>query len=142
MFVFLSIYLDPVGLDSRNNFSCFAFNEGGNGTAATINIDIQVAPWFINKLPPYTGFLYSEPAINLTCRVECVPSCSIYWFKDGEEISSINDRYAIREVLLPADTSTGDFESVLSELVSFVVLLFLYLLLLIQLIFFYNSILI
>ncbi|CAO1401818.1 unnamed protein product [Diamesa tonsa] len=108
--------IDPVGLDSRNNFSCFAFNEGGNGTAATINIDIQVAPWFINKLPQYTGFLYSEPAINLTCRVECVPSCSIFWFKDGEEISSTNDRYAIKEVLLPADTSTGDFESVLSEL--------------------------
>ena len=140
--VFLTIYLDPVGLDSRNNFSCFAFNEGGNGTAATINIDIQVAPWFINKLPPYTGFLYSEPAINLTCRVECVPSCSIYWFKDGEEISSINDRYAIREVLLPADTSTGDFESVLSELVSFVVSLFVSFSLLIQFIFFHNSILI
>lgn len=107
-------------MDSRNNFSCFAFNEGGNGTVATINIDIQVAPWFINKLPPYTGFLYSEPAINLTCRVECVPSCSIYWFKDGDEISTTHDKYTIREVLLPADTSTGDFESVLSELVSFV----------------------
>lgn len=111
--------IDPVGLHSRNNFSCYAFNDGGNGTFATINIDVQVAPTFILKLPPYTGFLYSEPNIVLSCRVECVPSCSIYWFRDGQEISNQNNKYFIRELSLPADMSTGDFESVLSELVIF-----------------------
>ena len=110
--------IDPVGLHSRNNFSCYAFNDGGNGTWATINIDVQVAPTFISKLPQYTGFLYSEPNIVLSCRVECVPHCSIYWFRDGQEINNLNDRYFIKETALPADTSTGDFESVLSELVS------------------------
>lgn len=109
--------IDPVGLHSRNNFSCYAFNDGGNGTWATINIDVQVAPSFISKLPPYTGFLYSEPNIMLSCRVECVPHCSIYWFRDGQEITNRNDKYFIKEMSLPADTSTGDFESVLSELV-------------------------
>jgi len=110
--------IGPVGLHSRNNYSCYAVNSGGNGSVATINIDVHVAPAMIRNLPPYTGFLYSEPNINLSCRVECVPSCSIYWFRDGQEITSDDEKYFIRHTNLPADTSTGDFESVLSELVS------------------------
>ena len=110
--------IDPVTLHSRNNFSCYALNEGGNGAMATINVEVQVAPTFISKLPQYSGFLYSEPNIVLTCRVECVPQCSIYWFRDGDEINNLNERYFIKEKLLAADKSTGDFESVLSELVS------------------------
>jgi hypothetical protein len=110
--------IDPVGLDSRNNYSCYAFNDGGNGTLATINIDVQVAPKFISKLPQYTGFLYSEKNVSLTCRVECVPLCSIYWFRDGQEINNLNDRYFINNTVLPANTRTGDFESIQSELVS------------------------
>jgi hypothetical protein len=109
--------IDPVSLHSRNNFSCYAINDGGNGTMATINVEVQVAPTFISTLPQYSGFLYSEPKIMLTCRIECVPKCSIYWFLDGEEISNQNERYFINETSLAADTSTGDFESVLSELV-------------------------
>lgn len=112
--------IDPVTLHSRNNFSCFALNEGGNGTMATINVEVQVAPAFINPLPQYSGFLFSEPNIVLSCRVECVPSCSMYWFRDGtHEITNLDERYFIKEKLLPADKSTGDFESILSELVSY-----------------------
>ncbi|CRK99567.1 CLUMA_CG012880, isoform B [Clunio marinus] len=108
--------IDPVILDSRNNFSCYAFNDGGNGTLATIYIDVQVAPSFINNLSPYTGFLYSEPNVMLSCRVECVPECSIFWFRDGNLIDNNNPRYYIKKTMMPADTYTGDFESVLSEL--------------------------
>lgn len=109
--------IDPVGLHSRNNYSCFAFNDGGNGTLATIYVDVQVAPKFISKLLPYSGFLYSDTKVNLSCRVECVPDCNIYWFRDGLGIDRNNERYFINQTSLPADTSTGDFESVLSELV-------------------------
>jgi hypothetical protein len=110
--------IEPVGLHSRNNFSCCAFNEGGNGTWATIDVDIQVKPTFIRKLPQYTGYLFSEPNIMLSCRVECVPMCSIYWYRDGQEINSLNDKYFIKDTVLPADYKTGDFEIVYSELVS------------------------
>lgn len=110
--------IHPVSLEMRNNFSCFATNAGGNGTMATINVEVQVAPTFITSLGPYSGFLYSEPNINLTCRVECVPRCSIYWFREGEEITNLDERYYIKEVARPADTARGDFESVLSVLVS------------------------
>lgn len=111
--------IDPVKLDSRNNFSCYSFNDGGNGTLATINIDVQVAPTFISKLPPYTGFLYSDTNITLSCRVECVPQCRIYWFRDSIEITDSNEKYRIRNHIMPAEMSTGDFESILSELVIF-----------------------
>jgi len=110
--------IEPIGLDSRNNFTCFATNDGGNGTMATINIDIQTPPLFIKQLNPYTGFLHSEPNIFLVCRVECAPSCSIYWFKDGDEITARDERYSINQTFLPASMSTGDFESTLSELVN------------------------
>lgn len=33
--------VDPVGLDSRTNFSCYAYNEGGEGQAAAILLDVH-----------------------------------------------------------------------------------------------------
>lgn len=110
--------IDPVGLDSRNNFSCHAINEGGHGGTATTDIVVHAAPAFIQKLPPYTGALYSTSEISLSCRVECFPLCSIYWFKDGLEITDDNFKYIRRESHVPMEPSTGDFESVLSVLVS------------------------
>ncbi|XP_037031703.1 hemicentin-2 isoform X5 [Bradysia coprophila] len=108
--------VDPVGLDSRTNFSCYAYNEGGDGNPATIDLDVHVPQAFIQKLHPYTGALYNIPGIMLTCRVECVPECTINWFKDGVGIDESNDRYYINETYLRAEPATGDFESVLSEL--------------------------
>lgn len=32
--------VDPVGLDSRTNFSCYAHNEGGDGNPTTILLDV------------------------------------------------------------------------------------------------------
>lgn len=106
----------PVGLDSRTNFSCYAYNEGGRGNQATIELDVHAPQAFIQKLHPYTGALYSTPNITLTCRVECVPDCTIDWFKDGIGIDMFNDRYLIKESKLNAEPAVGDFESVLSEL--------------------------
>lgn len=65
--------VDPVGLDSRTNFSCYAYNEGGDGNPALIDLDVHAPQAFIQKLHPYTGALYNIPGIMLTCRVECVP---------------------------------------------------------------------
>lgn len=110
--------VDPIGLDSRTNFSCFAYNEGGEGAPATVFLDVHAPPAFIQSLNPYTGALYSTPSVSLSCRVECVPQCSIAWFKDGVGVEDQDERYDVIESYLPADHSTGDFESVLSTLVS------------------------
>ncbi|XP_055692647.1 hemicentin-1 isoform X6 [Lutzomyia longipalpis] len=108
--------VDPVGLDSRTNFSCYAYNEGGEGNPATVQLDVHAPPAFIQKLPPYTGALFSTPGISLSCRVECVPRCNISWFKDGMGIEEFSERYYVKDSYLPADPSTGDFESTLSIL--------------------------
>lgn len=133
--------VDPVGLDSRTNFSCYAYNEGGEGNSAAILLDVHgkylmhcmhactfdnskiisistAPPAFIQKLHPYTGALFSAKSASLSCRIECVPMCLISWFKDGIGIEASDFRYSVKETFLPADPSTGDFESVLSVLVS------------------------
>lgn len=108
--------VDPVGLDSRTNFSCYAYNAGGRGQLATVQLDVTAPQAFIQKLHPYTGALFSSPAMQLQCRVECVPACTVDWFKDGIGIERNNQRYYVRNSYLPAEPAVGDFESVLSVL--------------------------
>lgn len=110
--------VDPVGLDSRTTFSCFAYNEGGEGNAAEVRLEVHAPPAFVQKLHPYTGALYSTSNISLACRVECVPSCTISWFKDGVGIEDSDERYYITSQYLAAEPATGDFESAYSVLVS------------------------
>lgn len=109
--------VDPVGLDSRTNFSCYAYNEGGEGNTAVVLLDVHAPPTFIQKLHQYTGALFSAKTTSLACRIECVPECSVSWFKDGVGIEESDARYNVKETLLAADPSTGDFESIQSVLV-------------------------
>lgn len=109
--------VDPVGLESRTNFTCFAYNEGGEGTAATVLLDVHAPQQFLERLPPYTGALHTADTVELACRVECRPSCTIAWSVAGREIiDDENDRYWVEVTEVPANGKTGDFESVLSVL--------------------------
>ncbi|XP_035904033.1 hemicentin-1 isoform X2 [Anopheles stephensi] len=108
--------VDPVGLDSRTTFSCFAYNEGGEGYPAEVNLEVHAPPAFIQKLQPYTGALFSTTNMSLSCRVECIPSCTISWFKDGIGIEESDERYYITNTYLPSEPATGDFESAYSVL--------------------------
>ncbi|XP_017487290.1 PREDICTED: uncharacterized protein LOC108375658, partial [Rhagoletis zephyria] len=108
--------VEPVGLDSRTNYSCYAFNEGGKGVMATINLEVHAPPFFIKNLVPYTGMLHTSRTANLTCRIECVPRCEITWLKGTEPIDKNDTRYFIKEKYLDASPATGDFESMLSVL--------------------------
>ncbi|XP_044314285.1 uncharacterized protein LOC108040062 isoform X5 [Drosophila rhopaloa] len=108
--------VEPVGLDSRTNYSCYAFNEGGKGVMATVNLEVHAPPFFIKNLPPYTGILHSSSNANLTCRIECVPRCDISWLKDGKPIQKNDSRYFVREKYMDSSPATGDFESMLSVL--------------------------
>ncbi|XP_034655580.1 uncharacterized protein LOC117893187 isoform X9 [Drosophila subobscura] len=108
--------VEPVGLDSRTNYSCYAYNEGGKGVMATVNLEVHAPPFFIKNLPQYTGVLHSTRNANLTCRIECVPRCEISWQKDGTTIEKNDTRYFIKEKYMDASPATGDFESMLSVL--------------------------
>ncbi|TMW46288.1 hypothetical protein DOY81_008631 [Sarcophaga bullata] len=108
--------VEPVGLDSRTNYSCYAFNEGGKGAMATVNLEVHAPPFFIKNLPPYTGMLHTSRNANLTCRIECVPRCEISWLKDGVPIEKNDTRYFVKDKYMDASPATGDFESMLSVL--------------------------
>ncbi|XP_030385039.1 uncharacterized protein LOC115632156 isoform X2 [Scaptodrosophila lebanonensis] len=108
--------VEPVGLDSRTNYSCYAYNEGGKGVMATVNLEVHAPPFFIKNLPPYTGMLHASHNANLTCRIECVPRCEIAWLKDGVPIEKNDTRYFVKEKYMDASPATGDFESMLSVL--------------------------
>lgn len=110
------VTFDNIGLDSRTNFSCYAYNEGGKGKSATIDLNVLAAPAFIQNLQPRTAALFSSNDISLSCRVECVPACTILWFKNNVGIEKNDERYYINETYVPADMAVGDFESVLSVL--------------------------
>ncbi|XP_073840505.1 neuromusculin isoform X8 [Musca autumnalis] len=108
--------IEPVGLDSRTNYSCYAFNAGGKGAMATVNLEVHAPPFFIKNLPPYTGMLHTSRNANLTCRIECVPRCEISWLKDGVAIEKNDTRYFVKDKYMDASPATGDFESMLSVL--------------------------
>lgn len=56
--------------------------------------------------------------ISLSCRVECSPACGVRWLKDGHPIplGMPGSRYTVRATVLPPDSRTNDFESVVSTL--------------------------
>ncbi|XP_055855843.1 hemicentin-1 isoform X5 [Episyrphus balteatus] len=108
--------VEPVGLDSRTNYSCYAYNEGGHGVPATVNLEVHAPPFFIKNLFPYTGIVFSSRNASLMCRIECVPRCTISWYKDGIALGPDNERYFVKEEYMAASPATGDFESVMSVL--------------------------
>ncbi|XP_045123892.1 uncharacterized protein LOC123511891 isoform X6 [Portunus trituberculatus] len=107
--------INPVSLETEDNFTCVPFNVEGEGDRASVFIDVQAAPVFIDRLPPYYGALMSAKRVSLSCRVECSPLCSIEWLKN--DMPLLNDtHYSISTRRLPPDSSSGDLESVSSEL--------------------------
>lgn len=78
---------------------------------------VLAPPAFIVPLQPYTGALYNSKYINISCRVECSPICSVSWLKDGRPIDN-SHRYTVSKVNHNPDLRTNDFESIQSILVS------------------------
>ncbi|CAB3363001.1 Hypothetical predicted protein [Cloeon dipterum] len=114
-----NLTIDPVNLETLSNFTCFAYNEGGEGEGATVFVDVFAPPAFIERLPPYHGALMNAEHISLSCRIECQPACGVKWLKDGQPIplGMANSRYTVKTNILPPDPRTNDFESVVSTLV-------------------------
>uniref|UniRef100_T1J3C8 Ig-like domain-containing protein n=1 Tax=Strigamia maritima TaxID=126957 RepID=T1J3C8_STRMM len=108
--------IEPVTLETQGNFTCSAVNEVGGGPSATVHIVVYAPPTFIDRLPHYYGALMTSAYVNISCRVECDPLCEIHWYKNGMVIDSTR-YYTITTDILPPDSSTDDFRSVMSTLV-------------------------
>lgn len=79
---------------------------------------LTAPPTFIGRLPPYHGALVNASNINISCRVECSPLCSIQWLKDGKllNLNSSSSLYSVSNTVIPPNTPTNDFESIRSML--------------------------
>ncbi|KAK4872366.1 hypothetical protein RN001_014395, partial [Aquatica leii] len=109
--------INPVKLDTRNNFTCIASNEGGMSEPATVFINVSAPPAFITPLT-YQHVRSFQPNMSLTCRVECSPLCYISWFRENEQIDTRNSKlYDIKTTIRDANGKTGDFESIESTLI-------------------------
>ncbi|XP_049814950.1 hemicentin-1 isoform X1 [Schistocerca nitens] len=111
--------IDPVSLETESNFTCLAYNEGGEGEPATVFIEVLAPPAFINTSPPYYGAAVNTQNLNISCRVECSPICEVNWLKNNVLIDTSNGSaspYTVINKRLPADTAANDFQSILSTL--------------------------
>ncbi|XP_054282603.1 hemicentin-1-like isoform X4 [Macrosteles quadrilineatus] len=110
--------IDPVTLETESNFTCIAENDGGQSVPATVAFKVLAPPNFIERPHPYFGARWNDQYINLTCRVECSPLCTISWTKNGRPIDkAMNNRYDIREVVERSNPTANIFESVRSTLI-------------------------
>lgn len=110
--------IDSVTLEVESNFTCLAYNEGGEGDPANVYIDVYAPPAFIERLLLYNGALANASNINISCRVECSPLCAIQWLKDGKLLNlNSSSLYTTNETIIPPDTRTNDFESIKSTLI-------------------------
>uniref|UniRef100_A0A6P7GJ83 MAM domain-containing glycosylphosphatidylinositol anchor protein 1-like n=1 Tax=Diabrotica virgifera virgifera TaxID=50390 RepID=A0A6P7GJ83_DIAVI len=114
-----SVYTIPSArLETRNNFSCAAQNEGGKGAQASVFVNVYAAPAFTKKPKTYQGILYTSKHINLSCVVECYPECGIVWYKDGIKLDvKHNHLYTVETHFLPPNQQMNDFESINSTLI-------------------------
>ncbi|XP_075211633.1 neuromusculin isoform X7 [Lycorma delicatula] len=110
--------IDPVTLETVANFTCTAVNDGGESESSTVHIQVHAPPTFIERLPPYYGALMNAQQISISCRVECLPLCSVNWLKNARAIDlGSNTRYTVHNTVVPPDTRTNDFASVHSTLI-------------------------
>ncbi|XP_041986040.1 uncharacterized protein LOC121738194 isoform X2 [Aricia agestis] len=109
--------IDPVTLDHRTNFSCRGTNAGGEGPAASLNVDVLAPPSFKYAMNHYSGALYKSQNISLSCTVECAPLCSVQWLKDGVLIDpEKTNQYYVVERHIDPQVNRNDFEATESTL--------------------------
>ncbi|KAI4471623.1 b-cell receptor cd22 [Holotrichia oblita] len=109
--------INPVMYETKNKYTCYARNEGGDGDPASIFINVTAPPKFIDRLQPYNGILYTRDNISFTCRIECSPICNISWLKNGLQIPKNDPQYSFKETTYPPDPKKNDFESIESTLI-------------------------
>ncbi|XP_060844698.1 uncharacterized protein LOC132924417 isoform X3 [Rhopalosiphum padi] len=115
-------FVDHVSLETRANFTCSAYNEGGVTYSEPVYIEVFAPPNYITGPPQYLGVAYNASHVNASCTVECYPHCSVNWLRRGVLIDPINnpmdkERYSILTEYLPAERLKNDFEAVRSTLI-------------------------
>ena len=95
---------------STGNYTCVPYNKAGeDAKGATTSVKIYARPNFLKRLPLVTGLPFSRKKVQLKCVVECEPSCSISWYRNGEKIG--DDKMMQLRELFSSATSQNNNEN-------------------------------
>ena len=78
--------IDSVRLDSAGKYFCQPSNELGEGSIASVTMDVYQAPKIITQLQPNIMKRSGDNGFHITCSAVGKPKPQVKWFKDGEEI--------------------------------------------------------
>ena len=102
---------------SAGNYTCVPYNKAGRDEkGATISVKIYARPNFLKRLPLVTGLPFSRKKVQLKCVVECDPSCSIFWYKNGVRIGD-DKMMKLRELFSSASShiNTEKYSQIYTE---------------------------
>lgn len=94
--------IEHLRMTDADNYTCAAENVIGIGESGLHSIEIYAPPKFVQHLEPHTHILYETEETILVCAVECFPSCSIVWMRNGEEITDNDPNFIQHHTYLEA----------------------------------------
>lgn len=78
--------LESMRLSNAGKYLCQPVNELGEGTIASIQVDVFQAPKIITQLQPTIIKRAGDTGFHITCSAVGKPKPQVKWFKDGQEI--------------------------------------------------------
>lgn len=78
--------LESVRLSNAGKYLCQPVNEQGEGTIASIQVDVFQAPKIVTQLQPTIIKRAGDTGFHITCSAVGKPKPLVKWFKDGQEI--------------------------------------------------------
>ena len=78
--------IDSVRLSNAGKYNCQPSNDLGEGTVASIQVEVYQAPKIITQLQPQIIKRSGDTGFHITCSAVAKPKPQVKWFKDGQEI--------------------------------------------------------
>jgi len=78
--------LDSVRLNNAGKYLCQPSNDLGEGTVASIVVEVFQSPKIITQLQPQIIKRAGDTGFHITCSAVGKPKPQVKWFKDGKEI--------------------------------------------------------
>lgn len=100
-------------LASEGTYNCQAFNELGNGEAASVNLEVHQPPSFKQKLLPLETKRVGDPNFSVTCSAKGKPKPVVRWLKDNEELMADVNMYEVRTELTESSNGAVSVQSTL-----------------------------
>ncbi|KAJ8673219.1 hypothetical protein QAD02_004481 [Eretmocerus hayati] len=87
--------IPSVNLASEGIYRCHAFNEIGNGEAASVNLTVHQSPKILTKLQPHVTRKVGESSFQVSCVAQGKPRPAVRWLKDDHELTDDHSLYKV-----------------------------------------------